>query len=133
MNWKTIFKVNEGHTGFSQVFELYNEEFKDKLGTLKGTKAKIYVDANAKPKFCKARSAPYALNKIEHELDSLINEGILSPIEFGEWATPIVPVLKPNGKVRICGNYNCTVNQASKLQLPYSQDQGFACHIGWWK
>lgn len=59
------------------MLKLYNEVFKDELGTLKGTKAKIYVDANAKPKFCKARSVTYALrDKIEHELDRLINEGI---------------------------------------------------------
>ena len=80
MNWKTRFKVKEDHLELSQVLELYNEVFKDELGTLKGTKAKIHVDANAKPKFCKARSVPYALkDKIEHELDRLINEGILSP------------------------------------------------------
>ena len=111
MNWKTRFKVKEDHMELSQVLELYNEVFKDELGTIKGTKAKIHVDANAKPKFCKARSVPYALkDKIEHELDRLINEGILSPTEFGGWATTIVLVLKPKGKVCICGNYKCTVN-----------------------
>ena len=113
VKWKTRFKVKEDHLELSQVLELYNQVFKDKLGTLKGKKVKIHVDANAKPKFCKARSVLYALkDKIEHELVRLINEGILSPIEFGEWATTIVPVLKPNGKVRICGNYKCTVNKA---------------------
>lgn len=36
-----------------------------------------------------------------------------------------MPVLKPNGKVRICGNYECTVNKASKLDsypIPKTED-----------
>ena len=62
---------------------------------------------------------------MEQELERLVDEGILSPVEFSEWAAPIVPVLKPNGTVRICGDYKCTVNQASKLDnypIPKTED-----------
>ena len=37
-------------------------------------------------------------------------------MEFSEWAAPIVPVAKPNGTVRICGDYKLTVNQATVLE-----------------
>ena len=68
------------------------------MGTLKGTKAKIYVDAQAKPTFFKPRSVPFVLReKVEKELERLINDDIIEPVTFSEWAAPIVPVIKEDG------------------------------------
>ena len=67
-------------------------------------------------RFCKARTVPYALKgKIEIELDRLVKQGVIEPISFSDWAAPIVPVLKKDGTVRICGDYKLSVNQASKI------------------
>ena len=58
----------------------------------------ILVDPGAKPRFCKARTVPYALReKVEQELDRLTKEGIIEPIQFADWAAPIVPVMKKDG------------------------------------
>ena len=55
------------------------------------------------------------MKKIETELDRLVKEGTIEPVEFLEWATLIVPIVKEDGTIRICGDYKQTVNQAAKL------------------
>ena len=99
------------------VLEEYKHVFESGLGTLKGYTAKIVVDPNAIPRYSKARSVTYALRrKVEEELTRLQADGIIDPLQFSDWAAPIVPVMKGDGKsVRICGDFKQTVNQASKV------------------
>ena len=108
------------------MLEANKEVFQDELGTLQGMEVKIYIDEKATPLYFKARPVPYALKKgVEDELERLEKEGIISPVEFSEWAAPIVPVMKTNGDVRICDDYKCTVNQVSKLgnyPIPKTKD-----------
>ena len=53
---------------------------------------------------------------VEEELTRLEKEEIIEPVQFAEWAAPIVPVLKKEKKsLRICGDFKQTVNRASKL------------------
>ena len=62
------------------------------------------------------RSVPFALKgAIEQELASLEEKGILKKVNHSEWAAPIVPVPKKDGKVRICGDYKVTVTQTFML------------------
>ena len=126
LNWQNIFKIQEENPQLQSILDAHGDVFSEGLGTLKGTTAKIYVDPEATPKFMKARPVPYALKaKVELELDRLQRENIISPIEFSEWAAPIVPVVKQDGSVRICGDYKGTVNQVSKLDnypIPKTED-----------
>ena len=54
--------------------------------------------------------------KVEEELQRLKQDQVIEPVKYSDWAAPIVPVLKPNGQVHICGDYKVTVNKASKLE-----------------
>ena len=98
----------------------YADMFKPELGTVKGTKATLHLRKNVKPVFCKARSVPFALRPaVERELERMQSEGIIMPVEFSEWATPLVCVPKPDGTVRLCGDYRTMVNQATHtVQFP---------------
>ena len=91
--------------------------FQDGLGKLQGYQATIQVDPDAQPRFCKARSVPYAMKEmVVKELDRLVEEGTVESVQFSDWAVPIVPVLKADkSSVRICGDFSLTVNQVSKL------------------
>jgi len=45
--------------------------------------------------FFKACSMPYALRqKVEHELERLQNQDVITPVPHSDWAAPIVPVVK---------------------------------------
>jgi len=49
----------------------------------------------------------------------------LEPVERSEWATPLVIVPKSNGKLRICGDFEVTINQCVETKiypLPTTED-----------
>lgn len=101
--------------GLDSILMEYSEIFSESLGTFKVPPVSIKLDSNATPKFLKARNVPFALrNKVTEKLDDMVNKGILEPVTYSEWATPIVSVVKQNGTIRICGDYRSTVNQAVK-------------------
>ncbi|XP_011877086.1 PREDICTED: uncharacterized protein K02A2.6-like [Vollenhovia emeryi] len=84
------------------------------LAKISGIQARLTLKPDTNPVFLKARSVPFRLIPLlEKELDDLVQAGILTKVGNSEWATPIVPVLKANGTIRVCGDYKSTIN--SKL------------------
>ena len=116
LNWNSIHKVN-AIDQLQAVLTQYSDVFKPELGTMRNFKAKIFVDPSVLPCFCKARSVPYAMKPlVEAELDKLVEQGILTPVQHANWAAPIVPIMKADRKsVRICGDFKQTVNKALTL------------------
>ena len=119
LNWQQIFimQAEESHKGLEKVLSQFKEVFNPNLGSLQGYTAKIHLEDNTVPRFYKARPVPIAIKPmIEKELDHLVEQKVLQPIEFADWAAPIVPVLKSDKKsIRICGDFKVTINQMSKL------------------
>ena len=122
LDWTQIDQVY--NASLHSVLSRYPGVFQQGLGTLKGFKAKIYVEPDTLPRFNPACSVPYALrDKVEKELQRLQEEGTIEPVEFAEWAAPIVPVLKwDRNTVSICGDFSVTVNPVSRYPIPKVED-----------
>ena len=76
----------------------YPKIFEDRVGRMKGYQAKINLKKGAVPKYCKARSVPFAVQEaVTNELDRLEKEGVIESIPYSEWASPIAVVPKPDG------------------------------------
>lgn len=85
-----------------------------------GFTARVILKDNATPRFLKARPLPYALrDKVDHELQQMEDTGVITKIPTSEWASPLVVVPKPDGRVRITGDFKNTVNsQLCVTQYP---------------
>ena len=77
--------------------------------------------------FFKPRPLPFILkSKVEDELKRLKADGVISPVTFSKWAAPIVPVVKSDGKIRICGDSKLMINQSARVDkypLPKADDR----------
>ena len=75
------------------------------LSTVKCRPVKIKLKKDNSPySVATARRVPIPLHeKVKTELERMKNEGVIEEItEPTEWVSPMVPVVKPNGDVRIC-------------------------------
>jgi len=124
LNWRSVFSIMEKPE--PDLLHKYASVFEEKLGKVTSTQARINIDPNSTPKFFKARPVAYALrDKVDLELDRLMADGIIEEVKYSEWAAPIVPVMKSDGSVRICGDYKLTVNAACKTEqypIPKTED-----------
>ena len=79
--------------------------FSAALGKCTKIKAKFELKENTHPIFRKKRNVPFAVTEeINKELDRLVNMGIISKVEFSEWAAPTVYIrnnLRKSGYAQI--------------------------------
>ena len=104
------------------------------LEKFKGVKAKMYIKKDVWLVFGKARLVSNALHKsVEQELERLQEQGIITSVPISDWAAPIVRIVKPDGNIRICGEYKFTINKVSETTThPLAQiDDIFTSSGGW--
>jgi hypothetical protein len=93
------------------ILQKYNHVLNSKLGHCTKVKAHIELQPNTSPKFFKPRPILFAyLDQVKEEITRKVAAGILERVDTSLWAAPIVPVKKPNGKIRICGDFKVTIN-----------------------
>ena len=113
LDWKSlgVAKIQSDTLNLTDLLRDCKKLFEEGQGTIKGFKARLAVQENAKPKFYRPRPVPFALKEpIERELHRLEEAKVIEKVPYSEWAAPIVPVPKADGKVRICGDYKVTIN-----------------------
>ena len=99
--------------------EKYSNVFKNTLGKCTKKKVSIHLRDEVSPVFSNARPVPFAIKqKVQDELKRLVDMGVLQKIDYSDWAAPIVVVNKPNGKVRICGDFKALNRRISVDQHP---------------
>ena len=111
-----------------EFFIRYKTAFAWTYSDLKGIPAevcehKIVLEDDAKP----VRQRQHRLNPkyslmVKEELDKLLEVGFIYPVPHSEWVSPIVMVLKKNGKIRICQDFR-KLNAATKkdyFPLPFT-------------
>ena len=119
LDWHTVFTVKlamSDTSGLQTLLQTHEKVFAETMKPVKNAKAQIYVEEGCRPKFFKARPTPYAMkDMIDSEIDRLLEQGIIKPVQYSDWAAPVVPVLKADQKtVRLCGDYSVTVNRIAK-------------------
>lgn len=114
----TFAQVNNINTStkssLDQLLHKFGVLFSGELGKYTQNKVKLELnpECTSRPIFCKPRTVPYAFREqVNAELDRLEQLGVISPVSTNEWGTPLVPVLKEDGSIRICADYKITVNK----------------------
>ncbi|XP_055620280.1 uncharacterized protein K02A2.6-like [Toxorhynchites rutilus septentrionalis] len=112
-NCKQVNLSNFSPSSDQHFLKQYPEVFQDGLGHCMKTKISLSLKPDAQPVFRPKRPVPFhAIQKVEEELDRLERLDIISPVDFSDWAAPIVVVKKPGGKVRVCADYSTGLNAA---------------------
>ncbi|XP_062527926.1 uncharacterized protein K02A2.6 isoform X1 [Bombyx mori] len=121
-------------TTVMELTKLFPKLFSNELGCFNKFEISLTLKDNAKPVFIKSRPVPFALkDRINAELERLVSLDILEPVKYSDYASPIVPVLKNDGSVRICADYSCTINKqllVERYPLPSVQELFTKLHNG---
>ena len=107
----------------------YIDVFAWSLEELKGVDPSVVThNIPMTPDATPVKQRPYPMNPkhahaVKEEIDKLMRVGFIYEIEHTDWVSPIVIVMKKNGKIRVCVNYK-KVNAATKRDnypLPYTK------------
>ena len=128
LDWKKISLIRQRveNPGVEKLLVKYADVFQEGLSVMNTFDATLHLQPGSTLKFRKARNVPFALRPaVETELERLQQEGILTPVKHSEWAAPVVPVPKSDGRLRLCGDYKVTINpvmEIDKYPLPKPED-----------
>ena len=102
---QSSYNIDKLKKNFSAVFD------KNNVAPVKNILVKIDLKKEAAPAFVRPYEIPFMLrDAVKTELNRLLKEGIISPVKYSNWASPVVIVRKKDGNVRLCVDFKKTVN-----------------------
>lgn len=106
-----INSVSSVNSDLDVILDRYKQVFDGGLGCYSGGTATLRVREGAAPVFRRARPLPFALRgRVDAELDGMLRSGVIEPVDCADWATPLVPVTKKDGGLRVCADFKVTLN-----------------------
>lgn len=134
LDWKEIRQIS---TNLQKLLEKYSVLFRKELGTMAGIEVKLKVQPGAVPKFYGAQCCSYHMHLKKQLKNYLEKLQVIEKENYSEWATPVVPVPKLDGTVRLCGDFKVTINpavlQVDKHPIPKSEDLLIVLAGGSWR
>lgn len=84
------------------LLQKFPKVFSRMLGSFTKRRIKLNLVEVVPPHYFPPRPLPFSLKeKVENELNRLVSLGILKPVDFSDWATTAVPVLKVLKTIRL--------------------------------
>ena len=130
---KVKLKESVGRDGKNKIAEVL-EEFKEQLdefdGKYTGGSMSIELEADAKVISQKPYRIPDSLQQsVKQAVDKLLAEGKAEPSK-SVWASPIVPVPKPDGSTRLCVDYWKINAVTPQIRCPIKQLDDILGQVG---
>lgn len=110
-------------------------EFPDitRLSTMKNTpkhNVEHHIETTGPPLYCKARPLPpHRYEAAKKEFQTMMDQGLCRPSK-SPWASPLHVVPKPNGDLRVCGDYRRlnAITKPDRYPVPRLKDFTYQLH-----
>ena len=97
----------------AKILDDFPEVFQNSLGKYVGPPMDLNFDPAIKPIRFRPRRVPIGIkDKMDAAIESLVAQDVLESVADTVWGTPVVPILKKDGSIRLCGDYKITINKA---------------------
>lgn len=100
--------------------------FDGKMGLCNKTTAHLVVKPGRQPVFRPPRPVAYAVRHlVEDELRRLQDANIITPVNYTDWAAPVVVIRKNDGRIRLCADFSTGLNDSLEMHqypLPHPND-----------
>ena len=110
--------TGEGYGRIVEVLKEYRDCFAWEYNELPGldrslVEHKLPIKSGCKPvKQLPRKMTPEVTSKVKEEIERLLNAGFIRTARYVEWVSNVVPVMKKNGKLRVCIDYR-SLNSAT--------------------